>query len=62
MNWVKVGKQIKKERKKKGLLQSDLAKLLGVSASFICQLEAGKKRTSVDNLVKLSKVLEINFF
>lgn len=60
LNWVKLGEKIKKAREKKGLLQSDIAKLLDVSSSFICQLECGKKKTSLDNLIKLCKILEID--
>ncbi|WP_442861337.1 helix-turn-helix domain-containing protein [Cellulosilyticum sp. WCF-2] len=60
LNWVKLGERIKKSRENKGLLQSDIAKLLDVSPSFICQLESGKKKMSLDNLIKLGKILEID--
>lgn len=60
LNWIKLGEKIKKAREKKGLLQSDIAKLLDVSSSLICQLECGKKKMSLDNLIKLCKILEID--
>ncbi len=62
MDWNKLGKKIKEAREGKGLFQKDLAKLLDVSEQFICQLEKGKKKTSVDNLVKLSRVLDLKIF
>ncbi len=60
LNWIKLGEKIKKAREKKGLLQSDIAKLLDVSPSLICQLECGKKKMSLDNLIKLGKILGID--
>lgn len=62
MDWIKLGKKIKESRERKGLLQKDLGLLLGVSEQLICQLENGRKKTSVDNLVKLSKVLDLKIF
>lgn len=62
MDWIALGKKIKDAREKKGLLQKDLAALLGVSTVMICSIESGKKKTSVDNLIKLSKVLGIKIF
>nr|WP_302597951.1 helix-turn-helix transcriptional regulator [uncultured Cellulosilyticum sp.] len=60
MDWIKLGKKIKAAREAKGLSQKDIARLLGVSDAFISQLENGKKKASVDNVIKLSKVLDIN--
>lgn len=62
MDWIKIGEKIKQARIKKGLSQTDVAKLMGVSNAFICQLESGKKKTSVENLIKLSKTLKVKFF
>lgn len=60
MNWIEFGERVKETRERKGLSQKDIARLLGVSDAFICQLEKGKKKTSADNLFKLCKVLGIN--
>lgn len=62
LDWEKIGEKIKEARIKKGLSQTDIAKAIGVSNAFICQLESGKKRMSAENLLKLSKVLKVKFF
>lgn len=62
MDWKEVGIKIKTAREKKKLTQVQLAKKMDVSGAFICQLEAGTKRASADNLAKLSKLLNIKFF
>ena len=49
--------RIKEARKTAGMKQEDLAKTLGVSASYISQLEQGKTPTSLQNLEKISKAL-----
>jgi transcriptional regulator with XRE-family HTH domain len=59
MDWVKLGTKIKAARESKDLSQKDIAKLLDVSTSLVCQLEAGKKKVSVDKLIKIGKVLGI---
>lgn len=62
MDWIRIGIDIKHAREKKGMLQIDLAKELGVSNVFISQIEASKKKPSAENLIKISKILDINFF
>lgn len=62
MDWIKIGTDIRNAREKKGMLQIDLAKELGVSNVFISQIEASKKKPSAENLIKISKILDINFF
>ncbi len=44
-------------RKKKGLSQSQVAKLLNVSQSRISQIESGRESVSVDHLLKLVEIL-----
>lgn len=62
MDWNSIGSKIKEARIKKGISQTKLASDMKVSSAFICQLEAGIKKASADNLAKISKLLEVNFF
>lgn len=49
---------IKKERNKKGLTQSQLAEKIGVSKQTICDWEKGRSIPSYMKLKLLSKILE----
>lgn len=60
MDWIKFGKKMREARESRGLSQKDIARLLGVSDAFISQVENGKKKVNVDNLIKISKVLDLN--
>lgn len=62
MDWTKFGQDMKKAREKKGLLQSDIAKMLDITPTMVSYIEQGKKKTSTDNVIKISKLLDINFF
>lgn len=46
---------VKTFRKRNGLKQKDLAKILGVSASYICQVEKGSCNMSQDMIERLIK-------
>lgn len=62
MDWVRFGKEMKKARIKKKIQQKDIAKFLDVTSSLISQIENGKKRTNVENVIKINNILELNFF
>lgn len=49
--------QIKNQRKKLGLTQTQLADMLGVSQSAIAMWESGKNMPRADMLQKLSRIL-----
>lgn len=44
-------------RLKKGLFQTQLAKLSGMHRSNICRIESGNQNISLDTLIRLSNVL-----
>jgi len=52
-----IGQRIKKLREEIGISQQDLADRLGVLRPTISQMENGKRKISVDELIKLSKIL-----
>lgn len=63
--YKKIGLEIRRARQLAGMAQIDVAKKLGYkSATYIHLIEAGKRKISIVNLDKLSKVLcrTINFF
>jgi len=55
------GEKIREIRKNKGLEQSDLAAVAGVSVSYISQIERGvRKNPSIDVLYAIANKLEVN--
>lgn len=53
---------IREKRKEKGLSQERLAKLIQVSQPFIAEIESGRKKPSVDVLMRICAVLDISLF
>ena len=53
---------IREMRKEKGLSQERLAKLVQVSQPFIAEIESGRKKPSVDVLMRICAVLDISLF
>jgi predicted transcriptional regulator/DNA-binding XRE family transcriptional regulator len=55
-----IGSRIKKERRTKGLSQSDLSKKLGISASYLNLLESGRRTITVPLLIKIGNELGLS--
>ena len=53
---------IREKRKEKGLSKERLAKLVQVSQPFIAEIESGRKKPSVDVLMRICAVLDISLF
>lgn len=53
---------IRERRKEKGLSQGKLAELVQVSQPFIAEIESGRKKPSVDVLMRICEVLGISLF
>ena len=53
---------IREKRKEKRLSQERLAKLVQVSQPFIAEIESGRKKPSVDVLMRICAVLDISLF
>ena len=53
---------IREKRKEKGLSQERLAKLVQVSQPFIAEIGSGRKKPSVDVLMRICAVLDISLF
>lgn len=55
-----IGKKIREEREKQGLLQKDLAERLYVAASVISRMEKGKNIDNLEKLVLVANSLNID--
>jgi transcriptional regulator with XRE-family HTH domain len=58
--WKKRGEIIKSARISKGLLQKDLAKILGVKSNTIAGYEAGSRKIDIDDSVTICMFLGID--
>ena len=50
---------IKERREQLGISQKELAERAKISQSFLCDIEQGRCKPSIDTAVKLAEVLEI---
>ncbi len=57
-----IGKAIKAVRKKRGLNQIEFGKLVGLTQTYISQIESGNKHLHPTKLTKISEVLEVPEF
>ena len=53
---------LKRNREKQGLSQNKLAKRLGVTQTFISEIERGKKNPSLEQFFRICKELQIKVF
>lgn len=56
------GRIFRKKRKKLGYNQQKMADLLGVSQSFVSEIEIGKKNPSLEIFFLMCEILEIKLF
>ncbi|MBQ7432923.1 MAG: helix-turn-helix transcriptional regulator [Lachnospiraceae bacterium] len=56
-----IGKRIREERKKLGMTQAQLSKVLGISTSYLGALERGSRSISSNILSKLHKHLNLSY-
>lgn len=57
---AKIGQRIQVRRKQRGYTQEQLADLMNVSIQMVSNLERGNKAIRIDNLIKLSEILEVS--
>ena len=50
---------IKEKRERLGISQKELAEKVGISQSFLCDIEQGRSNPSIDTAVKLAEALNI---
>lgn len=57
-----LGAAIRRERRRQGLTQTDLADLCGVSLSFVSNVENGKRTAEVGRILTLVQTLGMDLF
>jgi transcriptional regulator with XRE-family HTH domain len=55
-----IAARIREARRLSGLSQGQVAKLLGLHRPAITEMEAGNRRVSADELLKLAEIYEVN--
>ncbi len=56
---AKLGKNLKRIRTEKGMTQGDIVRALGVSRSFVSNVENGKTNPTLATIAKLAKALGV---
>jgi len=59
MDTIKIGKNIKKARKAKGLTQVEVAEKVGIHPNYFAKIERGEIQPVLDTLEKIFKVLGV---
>lgn len=54
-----IGKNVQRERKKKGLTQEQLAEAAGISWSAVSRFETGQSMPSLERIIKIAEVLDV---
>ena len=57
---MEIGKRIQMRRKQQGMTQEQLADKMDVSIQMVSNLERGNKAIRIENLIKLSEILNIS--
>lgn len=56
-----LGDKVRAHRESRGITLRELGRLAGVSPSFVCDLEAGRRHPGPANLKKIAKVLGLTY-
>lgn len=57
---ISIGRRIRDRRKHQGYTQEQLAEMMDVSVQMISNLERGNKAIRIDNLINLSRILDVS--
>jgi len=57
---AKLGKNLKRIRTAKGITQGDIVRTLGVSRSFVSNIENGKTNPTLATIAKLAKAVGVS--
>ena len=60
MDYISLGRRIRKERKTNHLTQEALAEKVGISLSFLGHIERGSRKASVETLVSFANSLHVS--
>lgn len=59
VDYLSIGKRIRKYRKIKGLTQQELARIIDVDRSYIGHIEQGNKSPGLETVISIANALEI---
>ena len=59
LNYKLIGRRIKEARSQKQMSQAELAEQTDMSASYISLIETGKKKASLESLVRIANALSV---
>lgn len=59
INYKMIGKRIRRYRLSKNITQEEMAFQIGTSPAYICNIEQGKKKASLQKLCEISEVLGV---
>lgn len=59
MNYIRLGEKIKKIRANKNKSQEEFAEEIGISPSYLGQIERGQKKVALKTLDKISKKFDV---
>ena len=51
---------IKERREQLGISQKELADKIGISQSFLCDIEQGRSKPSIDTAIKIAQALNVS--
>lgn len=60
LNYIIIGKHIKKARKKMKITQEKLAELIDKCPSYISYIETGRKKLSLETLIDIANTLQVS--
>ena len=55
-----IGKRVKQARQEKGMSQMELAEAVGISASFLSNIEVGRQSMNIKTLIAISDTLDVS--
>ena len=59
INYKKIGDRIRQYRSIRGITQEELAYMIGSSSAYICNVELGKKKPSLQMLSEIADVMNL---
>ena len=60
MDWIKLGRNVKYARARKGYTQAEVAELTGYSVQHLSHIENGTTKMSIDFMIALANTLEVS--
>lgn len=60
VDYTEVGKRIKNEREKNGISRERFAESIGLSSTYISQIELGQRHASLPSTIKIASFLNIS--